>query len=562
MTNHTFRVAHLIGASVHRPVNQSRWIAVAIVTAGMLPGILLADAVSFMPDKPVETRQWEVVDIAFSVSDDVDRLLEVDAAANFEGPDGTNLKVPLFYNGDHEFVLRFTPPTEGEWTFKTHSTLSELDDHAGVIRATQRVEGQNGPVEISAHAKQRFAYADGTSYFPIAFECDWLFALDAENRSDIPKTRTLIETIARNGFNQVVMNVYAYDVTWPSDPKLPPEFNYARPDYSPFGGTNESPDSSKLNIPFFQHLDRVIAELHRQGVIAHLMIYVWNKQVNWPESRSDADNRYFDYVVKRYQAFPNLIWDISKEATGYGHNDMAYITDRIERLRGLDAFDRLVTVHDYGYCSKHADKVDFISIQNWTSELWSAMNNVRTENPGKPIFNIEHGGYEAGPYHVFTGDYLSAEACLERAYQCMFAGASLTHYWQDTSWSVVIHDPESLPEEQRPKLSYYRHLADFVSRPEFSALEPADRKLSSSGLCLTDNKSQYVYYIPKDNVTVHLRLPIENGHPLRLSWLNPHTGEVIQLPQQLWQKHLDVPRPAWSHFGILIVDVDAPKNGP
>jgi hypothetical protein len=94
------------------------------------------------------------------------------------------------------------------------------------------------------------------------------------------------------------------------------------------------------------------------------MIYVWHKQVAWPEARSEADNRYFDYVVKRYQAYSNIIWDISKEATGYDHNDKSYILDRIERLRALDSYDRLVTVHDYGYCNQYPDTVDFISVQN------------------------------------------------------------------------------------------------------------------------------------------------------------------------------------------------------
>ena len=63
-------------------------------------------------------------------------------------------------------------------------------------------------------------------------------------------------------------------------------------------------------MEFFQHFDRVMAELDNKNVAAHLMIYVWNKKVNWPKSRSAEDNRYFDYVVKRYQAYPNLIWDI------------------------------------------------------------------------------------------------------------------------------------------------------------------------------------------------------------------------------------------------------------
>jgi len=40
---------------------------------------------------------------------------------------------------------------------------------------------------------------------------------------------------------------------------------------------------------------------------------------------SAEDNRYFDYVIKRYQAFPNIIWDVSKEALDYGRCDIPYI---------------------------------------------------------------------------------------------------------------------------------------------------------------------------------------------------------------------------------------------
>lgn len=64
----------------------------------------------------------------------------------------------------------------------------------------------------------------------------------------------------------------------------------------------------------------------------------------------------FDYLVKRYQAFPNLIWDISKEALAYGMDDMDYIVERIDRLRKLDGHKRLVTVHDYNFYRNHLTK--------------------------------------------------------------------------------------------------------------------------------------------------------------------------------------------------------------
>ena len=73
---------------------------------------------------------------------------------------------------------------------------------------------------------------------------------------------------------------------------------------------------------FFKHLDRTVEALNERNIISHLMIYVWNKNVRWPAAGSEADNLYFDYVVKRYQAFSNIVWDISKEAILYGNVDV------------------------------------------------------------------------------------------------------------------------------------------------------------------------------------------------------------------------------------------------
>ena len=155
------------------------------------------------------------------------------------------MSVDGFYNGNNEFLIRFTPPSAGTWSYSTSSRLAPLDQQTGRLTVQPADSYRRGGIQIDSDNKLRFAYANGEGHFPIAFESDWLFALDAENSAGI-------------------------------------------------------------------------------GV----------------------------------------------------------------------------------------------------------MRNVRNAIPGKPILNIEHGGYERGPYVVFTGNYVSPEVCLERAYQCVFAGTYPTHYWQ------------------------------------------------------------------------------------------------------------------------------------
>ncbi|MDI1334553.1 MAG: DUF4038 domain-containing protein [Lacunisphaera sp.] len=504
-----------------------RKLALPALLAGciLITPVNAVESLPFASERALPATQWRPLDIVFSCPPPAKaNPFDVSFQATLTGPDGTQLVIPGFYDGDDRYLVRVTLPAAGEWSLKTASSLAPLEGRSGRISVTAAREGRHGPIVVRVDKPRQFAHADGSGYFPIAFEADWLFALDAENPDDIPKTRTLLTQLAANGFNQIILNVFAYDVVWHRDPKLDPQFDYGRPRVFPFGGNNTAPQHGTLAVKFFQRYDRVIAELDRLGLVAHVMIYVWNKQVAWPPADSDDDNRYFDYVVKRYQAFPNLIWDISKEATGYGHNDNDYITRRIKRLHALAAHQRLVTVHDHGYCDAFPEMVDFISVQNWKPEIWNVMMNVGTKHPKLPALNIENGGYERGPFRVFDGAYLNPETLLDRAYLCAFAGAFPSYYWQDAAWSVVIHDPGSLPEADRPRLNYYRHMATLVQRAGLSELEPAP-KFSNVGFCLSNNRDRFVYYLLPHTSSIYLQLGEARNKPLKSTWFNPLSGE-------------------------------------
>lgn len=504
-------------------------------------------------DRTFRPHQWDVIDIRFRAETLPAQPVDATFSAVFRNA-GKELLVQGFYNGDREYLLRFTPPTPGAWTYETRSSIAPLNGKTGKLSVRTPRDGRKGGISVNPKAKRRFRYADGDEYYPIAFESDWLFALDAENPKGIPVTRRFVDQLVDSGFNQIVMNVFAYDVSWKKDERLISKFEYGSPKSFPFGGENKKPDFSQLDIEYFQRLDRVIDYLDQKGVAAHLMIYVWNKLVNWPPARSAEDNRYFDYVVKRYQAFPNMVWDISKEALGYGHTDVTYIHDRIQRLRQLDSYQRLVTVHDYSYNRRFTDRVDFISVQLWGSELYGIMRKVVQDMPGKPILNIEHGGYERGPYVVFEGNYTSPEVCLERAWQCVFAGTYPTHYWQGAAWNVIIPDIAAMRPEARPRLDYYRHMNDFVAKYHVGALKAGDKK-SASGFCLHNGNDLLIYYVPKENSHIDVRSKDKRGEPFTGRWFNPFNGRYEKtfsgkLPQ--WPRYQ---KPEGDGFRILVIEI-------
>ena len=71
--------------------------------------------------------------------------------------------------------------------------------------------------------------------------------------------------------------------------------------------------------------------LNDRGMQAHLLIKVYNKAVNWPGHGSDEESLFFRWLVARYAAYPNVIWDFSKEANN--EKDLAYKQGWLKWLR-------------------------------------------------------------------------------------------------------------------------------------------------------------------------------------------------------------------------------------
>ena len=494
---------------------------------------LFALLVLFMPhnsfgQKLIQAHKWETIDLSFTTKGHIEKPFQVEISCTFKSPDGSQLNVPGFYNGNNEWLVRFNPNIEGIWTSISNASVKKLNGIKHVIKVAPAKKGVRGGIKISNTDAQKLIYENGSSYNLVANEVDWLFALDYGN-PDLTKTKTLINAISANGFNQIIMNVYSYDLDWKQSENIDPKWDFgSKKEIFPFLGDNDNPDYSALNVEFFKHYDRVIELLEDHGIVAHIMIYVWNKMVNWPEANSEADNMYFDYVVKRYQAKSNVIWDISKEALRYGYDDPNYITERIDRLKRLDAYNRLVTVHDFDYCEANPDKVDIISAQFWHSDIYSKMLKLKSQYPNKPIINLENGAYEKCQYDIFLdSNYDNPISGIERNYKCAFAGTYTSYYWQGMAWNIVIYDPFSEDVTVQPKFEYFKYFQDFLDKVNFEKLQPIDR-YSSSGYCLANTEDgEYVYYMPKANSAIAIK-GLPKSEKLQIQWFNPLTGEYTE----------------------------------
>ncbi|MEK7781043.1 MAG: DUF5060 domain-containing protein, partial [Verrucomicrobiota bacterium] len=269
--------------------------------------------------------------------------VELTAEFSFAGTNGARLTVPGFYDGDGVWKIRFSPPKQGEWSMRTTSSLESLNGkkETNIICVSNRHPNIHGGLRVDPAHPHHFVYEDGTRYFLLGYEADWLWAPEMTNAQRKVMHR-LIDQMASRGFNHVLVNVYAHDTRWATNNSS--EWDFGPAEIYPWEGNNLKPDHSRLNPKFFQLYDGMMNALQDKGIVAHIMIKVYNKRVKWPAKWSRDEERFFRYVVARYQAYANVVWDYSKES--FNEKDNHLQAKLVDLIRQNDAYKRLVTVHD------------------------------------------------------------------------------------------------------------------------------------------------------------------------------------------------------------------------
>jgi hypothetical protein len=436
----------------------------------------------------------------------------------FTGPDGGVRSIPGFYDGK-EWKVRFAPDVEGLWRYRIEASAVGPEDIEGKVECIANGNPAiHGGILVWEQHPHHFIYQDGTPYYMMAYEADWLWAPDFGDPK-LPEATRLVKTIREYGFNHVLVNTYAHDTRW--CPGKTSDRDFGPPAAYLWEGSNEQPDHSRMNPEYFIHYDRMMNLLMENGIGVHLFLRVYNKDVNWPENYSVEDDLYFRYIVARYQAYPNVIWDFSKEAKN--EPDKGYIADRIRLIRSLDAYGRLITVHDdhVYFESQYRDTMDFLTVQQ--HEEFHMHGWLERELTPWPVFNSEFG-YEQGPggpeditYRVAQ----SAEEFVRRAWEVVTSGTYPAYYYTYTAWDVI--DQSHTP----PGYGYFKNLYDFMTSVEWWLFEPYRAFQRSFGRGMRIRGEEYLIYGTK-RAAAPLHMELEGDGSIRTTWMNIYTGERVE----------------------------------
>ena len=494
---------------------KSKILVVAIVVVAWIAAAadVLPAQSGFQPGGQVP--RWEPHDFAFTSSTVQENPFRVAFSAEVLGPDGVKLTITGFYDGNSTWKVRVSALTEGAWSLVTHSDVAELDGKRDTFTCiSNRSAAIHGSVRVDPKRPHQFVFEDGTRFLPMGYECDWLWALDA-NDAGLKTINPFLDKLTAHGFNLIILNAYAHDTTWRKGRTGDDDFG--PPPLYAWAGSNEQPDHSQFNLAFWQHYDRVIDALYRRGIWAHVLIKVYNKQVKWPVNGSAEDDQYFRWLIARYAAYPNITWDLSKEANN--EKDIEYKTNRLRFVRANDPYHRLITVHDD---RATYDRGIYDGLADYRSDQqhkqWREIMLAHLQQRAWPVINTEFG-YEHGPGGLTDKTYnvvQSPEEVIRRAWEVYVAGGFGVYYYTYTAWDVVR------VKDTPPGYVYFKHLRDFFERTTYWRMKPIDG-VCSAGSCLAEPGREYVVFLGE---AAPFTLKIEGAvGPLTVEWYQPLTGE-------------------------------------
>ncbi len=358
----------------------------------------------------------------------------------------------------------------------------------------------------------------------------------------------------------------------------------------PFVGTLPDQDFTKPNENFFTHVDRVMAEARRQGMLLAIAP-LWSGccgegwagrdrqnrpvplNVNGPE-RTRAFGR---WLGQRYGGFDNVMWILG------GDNDPHNAHAEIRAL-GLGLKDtaprQLLTYHA---ASSHSSTDVWPANEPWldVSMVYSYFRGFnKAWNKDQPdIYEVSHAEFAKIPVRPFFlgestyegehGAWGSALQARKQAWWCVLGGG-FGHAYGSPNWNLPAHWREVLELPGANSLKHLRALLE--SRPWWKLMPDMRNVVAVDGrgpfatnnyavTALAHDGSFALSYLPtKRALTVDLTKI--SGTRGRAAWFNPRTGETTPIGDFTDTGRQTFTPPAEGDWVLVLDDASQPFPAP
>ena len=256
------------------------------------------------PNIEVKAEQWCVFETSYeSANAYPNAFTDVEVDVVFAQGD-RHWKVPAFWAGDKKWIVRFSPPLQGNYTYRVGCTdksnlgLNGSEQSLSVTAyAGDNPLLKHGPLRVSAN-KRHFEYADGTPFFWLGDT--WWKGLC--KRLPWEGFQELTADRKKKGFSvvQIVCGTY------------PDEMGLLKPSWENEGGMPYlKKDFSEMNPEYFNYADRRFKHLVDAGIVPAI-VGGWGRAVSLNAVGLPGYKRHFRNLIARYGAYP-VIWILGGE---------------------------------------------------------------------------------------------------------------------------------------------------------------------------------------------------------------------------------------------------------
>ena len=454
--------------------------------------------------KTSEIQKWGLFEIVLTGSDEGNPYMDVLLEAVFQTND-KQITVPGFYDGNGIYRIRFSPETEGEWTYETKSNVPELNGKKGNFNCIPATGENHGPLKIVNTFY--LEYADGTPFYSVGTTA---YQWTSVKQSIQEQT---IATLKETPFNKIRMCVFPKSYRYGND---------VEPWTYPYKREGEQNDFTKPNYDFFQNFDNRVQQLLDLGIQADVILFHPYDKWDYCEMGDELNKRYVRYMIARISAYRNVWWSLANEW------DVPKIKETIDweaigtLLQNEDPHQRFRGIHNWYDTEDHFYNHSRPWITHASIQSAQFFNAIKWRNQYQKPLLLDEMRYE-GDVPSGWGN-LSAEEMTSYFWMAGLSGGYATHGEtlkndSDTSEVRWWAKGGTLMGESPERILFFKSIMETAPVKEMipELQESGNPQILNNNVYLFSKPEEfYLAYVANKNETINVKLQGEKNYDLEI----------------------------------------------
>jgi hypothetical protein len=438
--------------------------------------------------------------------------------------------------GLHRYRLRFR---EGA---KARQAEGRFEARPSKRRGIVRVDPKHPFHFIYQGTGEHYFWNGVTAYFLLGFRDDAAIAGIIDRHARLGVTRLRVALSGRSSGAR----------TWAED--LTPDAGFrltlnpwvaARPD----AVENPGFDVTRFDPGFFHKAERMLLRARDKDVAISVIFFLDGKKHGGadPFGRKGAggpdEQRYYRYVVARFAAYSNVMWDLSNE---YRHfRDDAWASAMGAFVKRVDPWDHLLSVHGHWeFFLRRDPSIDMALYQQWDDcgdNVYMLHNRQVQTALGKPMpqINEEYGyedhypGFGCGDNGVRQPPGRDAGTRRRLLWRITMAGGYQTTGEKVGPGKTGIANAGGWINGRGVDdtlLTQHKHLVDFFATMPWWKMQPRLDRTSHGALALVEEGAHVVVYGARPPAGGDVQAQLGKGR-WRGRWLEPATGKTTPIAE-------------------------------